>query len=123
MYAPRKDKISLIKVETEWIHDYSTEYGNRLLNKMTVQKVERKEIHYKVELETEKQLQEILRKIGIAIRIKDDVVNKLLYYDGIVDGKRYKTKARYNKTPKEEAMSKLTKKQQQLIDELTIDLN
>ena len=46
-------------------------------------------------------------------------LHKLLYYDGIVDGKRYKTKARYNKTPKEEAMSKLTKKQQQLIDELT----
>ena len=46
-------------------------------------------------------------------------LHKLLHYDGIVDGKRYKTKARYNKTPKEEAMSKLTKKQQQLIDELT----
>ena len=123
VYAPCKDKKSLIKVQTEWIHDYSTKYGDRILNKMSVQKVERKEIHYKVELETEKQLQEILRKIGIAIRIKDDVVNKLLYYDGIVDGKRYKTKARYNKTPKEEAMSKLTKKQQQLIDELTIDFN
>ena len=111
MYAPCKDKKSLIKVETERIHDDSTKYGDRILNKMSIQKVERKEIHYKVELEKE------------TLRIKDDVVNKLLYYDGIVDGKRYKTKARYNKTPKEEAMSKLTKKQQQLIDELTIDFN
>lgn len=122
-YAPCKVKKSLIKVETERFHDYSTKYGDRILNKMSIQKVERKEIHYKVELEKEKHLQERLRKLGITLRIKDDVVNKLLYYDGIVDGKRYKTKARYNKTPKEEAMSKLTEKQQQLIDELTIDFN
>ena len=123
VYAPCKDKKSLIKVETERFHDYSTKYGDRTLNKMSIQKVERKEIHYKVELEKEKHLQERLRKLGITLRIKDDVVNKLLYYDGTVDGKRYKTKARYNKTPKEEAMSKLTKKQQQLIDELTTDFN
>ena len=123
LYAPCKDKKSLIKVETEWIHDYSTKYGDRILNKMSVQKVERKEIHYKEELETEKQLPARLRKLGITLRIKDDVLNKLLYYDGIVDGKRYKTKARYNKTPKEEAISKLPKKQKQLIDELTIDFN
>lgn len=110
-------------METEWIHDYSTKYGDRILNKMSVQKVERKEIYYKAELETVKQLQERLRKLGITLRIRDHVVDKLLYYDCIVDGKRYKTKARYNKTPKEEAMSKLTKKQQQLIDELTIDFN
>lgn len=45
---------------------------------MPVQKVERKEIHYKVELETEKQIQERFRKLGITHRIKDDVVNKLL---------------------------------------------
>ena len=53
-YVPCKDRKSLIKVETEWIHDYSTKYGDRILNKMSAQKVERKEIHYKVELETEK---------------------------------------------------------------------
>lgn len=78
VYAPCEDKKSLIKVKTEWIHDYSTKYGDRILNKMSVQKVERKEIHYKVELETEKQLQERFRKLGITLRIKDDVVNKLL---------------------------------------------
>ena len=121
VYAPCKDKKSLIKVE--WMLDYSTKYGDRILNKISLQKVERKEIHYKVELETEKQLKERLRKLGITLRTKDAVVNKLLYCDGIVDGKRYKTKVRYNKTPKEEAMSKLTKKQQQLIDELAIDFN
>lgn len=42
VYAPSKDKKSLIKVETEWIQDYSTKYGDRLLNKASVQYVERK---------------------------------------------------------------------------------
>ena len=64
VYAPSKDKKSLIKVETEWIHDYSTKYGDRLLDKASVQKVERKELHYKVEMETEKQLQERLHKLA-----------------------------------------------------------
>ena len=40
-----------------------------------------------------------------------------------IDGKRYATKARYNEQPKEEALTKITKKQQQLIDELTIEFN
>ena len=47
-------------------------------------------------------------------------MNKLLYYDAKIDGKRYKTMARYTNQSKEEAMSKITKKQQQLIGELTI---
>ena len=47
-------------------------------------------------------------------------MNMLLYYDAKIDGKRYKTMARYTKQSKEEAMSKITKKQQQLIGELTI---
>ena len=51
------------------------------------------------------------------------MLSKLLYYDGKVDGKRYKTKARYNKCSREEAVLKLTKKQQRLIGELTIDFN
>ena len=50
-------------------------------------------------------------------------MNKLLYYDVKIDGKRYSTKARYTEQSKEEAMSKITKKQQQLIDELTIEFN
>ena len=63
------------------------------------------------------------QKFGDKIKIKDDPMNKLLYYDTNVDGKRYKTMAPYNKCSKEEAMSKITKKQQQLIDELTINFN
>ena len=70
---------------------------------------------------TEKQVVHKLGRLEKTLVIKDDVVNNLLYYDGKVDGKRYKTKARYNKCSKEKAMSKITKKQQQLIEELTIN--
>ena len=57
------------------------------------------------------------------MQIKDDPMNKRLYYDAKIDGKRYKTMARNTKQSKEEAMSKITKKQQQLIGELTIQEN
>ena len=50
-------------------------------------------------------------------------MNKLLYYDTKVDGKRYRSVAKYKKQTKEGAMIKITKKQQQFIDELTINFN
>ena len=70
---------------------------------------------------TEKQVVHKLGRLEKTLVIKDDVVNNLLYYYGKIDGKRYKTKARYNKCSKEEAMSKITKKRQHLIEELTIN--
>ena len=63
------------------------------------------------------------QKFGDKLKIKGDPMNKLLYYDTKIDGKRYKTKARYNKCSKEEALTKITAKQQQLVDELTIQFN
>ena len=60
------------------------------------------------------------QKFGDKIKIKDDPMNKLLYYDAKIDGKRYKTMARYNKCTKEHALTNITAKQQKLIDELTI---
>ena len=63
------------------------------------------------------------QKFGDKLKIKDDPMNKRLYYDAKIDGKRYKTMARNTKQSKEEAMSKITKKQQQLIGELTIQEN
>ena len=62
-------------------------------------------------------------KFGDKLKTKDDPMQKLLYYDTKIDGKRYKTMARYNKCSKEEALTKITKKQQQLIEELTINFN
>ena len=85
--------------------------------------MKKKEVKLKVEMENEKQLRERLTKLGITLRIKDDPVNQLFYYDGVVNGKRCETMSRYKKIPKEEALAKLTKKQQQLIEELTINFN
>ena len=120
--ASSKGKRELEKVEFEWKADYSEKLGDRLLNKLGI-KVSRKEVKYQAQMATidsgtEKLLQDKIQKIGKTLRIKDNVINKLLYYDGKVDGKRYKTKARYNKCSKEEALTKITKKQQQLVDEL-----
>ena len=96
-------------------------YGDKLLNKKSNPNLKKKEVKFQVSFENETQLSERLTKLGITLKIKDYPVNKFFYYDGNVDGKRYRSAAKYNKTPKEEAISKLIKKQQQLIEELTID--
>ena len=58
-----------------------------------------------IDAKAEKLLQDKIQKLGKTVQIKDNVINKLLYYDGEVDGKRYKTMARYNKCTREEAKS------------------
>ena len=122
--APSKGKRDLEKVEFDWIADYSEKLGAQLSNKLGI-KAKRREVKYQAQMATinpgtEKQVAHKLGRLEKTSVIKDDVVNNLLYYDGKVDGKRYKTKARYNKCSKEEAMSKITEKRQQLIEELTI---
>ena len=82
-----------------------------------------KEVKFKVSMENETQLRERLTKLGITLKIKDNPVNKFFYYDGKVDGERYRGVAAYKQNSKGEAMTKLTKKQQKLIEELTIDFN
>ena len=124
--APSKGKRELEKVEFQWIAEYSEKLGDWLLNKLGI-KVSRKEVKYQAQMAaiddaTEKLLQDKIQRLGKTLRIKDDVVNKLLYYDGKSNGKRYATKARYTEQSKEEALIKITKNQQ-LIDELTIDFN
>ena len=110
------------RVEAEYIRYYNEKYGDRLLNKQSVPKQTVKiEYKHQAQIETENQLRDRLRqKFGDKLKIKVDPMNKLLYYDAKIDGKRYKTMARYTKQSKEEAMLKITKKQQQLIGELTI---
>ena len=74
-------------------------------------------------MENETQLRERLTKLGITLKIKDDPVNKFFYYDRKVDGERYRSFAAYKQSSKVEAMTKLSKNQQKLIEELTIDFN
>lgn len=76
--VPSKDRKGLVKVEIEYIRDYSTRYGDRLINKMAVVKKEREPAKFKAEIENEQHLQERIKKLGLTLRIKDDVVNKLL---------------------------------------------
>ena len=83
--VPSKGKKELEKVEYEWISDYSEKFGDRLLNKLGT-KPKRQEVNYEAQMaaidaETEKLLQDKIQKLGKTLRIKDDVVNKLLYYD------------------------------------------
>ena len=125
--APCKDRQELNRVESEYIRYYSEKYGDRLLNKQLVPKQKVKiEYKHQAQIETENQMRERLRRkfaIGDKLKIKDDPMNKLLYYDTKIDGKSYKTMARYNKCSKEEALTKITNKQQQLVHELTINFN
>ena len=120
--APCKDRQELNRVEIEYIRYYSEKYEDRLFNKQSVPKLTVKiEYKHQAQIETENQLRDRLRqKFGDKLIIKDDPMNKLLYYDAKIDGKRYKTTARYTKQSKEQALTKITAKQQQLVDELTI---
>ena len=121
--APCKDRQELNKVEIEYIRQYSNKYGDRLLNKKSVPKQTVKIIRQHVaEIENENQPRQRLREnFGDKLKIKDDPKSKLqLYYDAKIDGKRYKTMARYKKCTKEQAMKKITVNQQELVEELKI---
>ena len=100
--APCKDRQELNRVESEYIRYYSEKYGDRLLNKQLVPRQTVKiEYKHQAQIETENQVRERLRqKFGDKIKIKDDPMNKLLYYDTKVDGKRYRSIAKYKKTDK-----------------------
>ena len=98
-------------------------YGDKLLNIKSNPNLKSKEVKFKVSMENETQLRERLTKLGITLKIKDDPVNKLFYYDRKVDGERYRSVAAYKQSSKVEAMTKLSKNQQKLIEELTIDFN
>ena len=85
-------------MEAEYIIPYSDNYGSRLLNKQHAKK-ESKEIKYQHQayIESENELRERLRqKFGDKIKIKDDPMNKLLYYGTKIDGKRYECKCKCN---------------------------
>ena len=97
--SPCKNRQELNRVEAEYIRYYSVKYGDRLLNKQSVPKQTVKiEYKHQAQIETENQMRERLRqKFGDKIKIKDDPMNKLFYYDTKVDGKRYRSVAKYKK--------------------------
>ena len=92
---PCKDRQELYRVEIDYMRYYSVKYGDRLLNKQSVPKKTVKiEYKHRAQIETENQMRERLRqKFGDKIKIKDDPMNKLLYYDAKVDSKGYRSVA------------------------------
>jgi len=118
--APSNDKKSLEKVENGYIQEYAEKYGNELINIRSNPNKKTKKIEYKVTIENKKQLEERIAKLENKLTIKDDMKNKCWLIDSIIDGKRYKTMARYGKTPKDEALTKINDKKQQIINELTV---
>ena len=117
--APSNDKKSLEQVENGYIHEYAEKYGESLINIKSNPK-KTKKIEYKVTIENKTQLEERIAKLEKKLTIKDDAKNKCWFIDNIIDGKRYKTMARYKETPKDEALTKITVKKQQIINELTV---
>ena len=79
-----------------------------------------KKIEYNVNIENKKQLEDRIAKLENKLTIKDDTKNKCWLIDSIIDGKRYKTMARCGKTPKDQALTKINNKKQQIINELTV---
>ncbi len=62
-----------------------------------------------------------MNKLDKKFKIKDDIKNSYLYFDSTIDGHRYKTKARYNKEPKDKALEQINNKKQEIIKKLTVD--
>ena len=118
--APSNDKKSLENVENGYIQEYAEKYGKQLINIKSNPNRKPKKIEYKVTIENKTQLEERIAKLDKRLTIKDDTKNKCWLIDSIIDGKRYKTMARYGKTPKDKALTKINEKKQEKIKELTI---
>ena len=116
--APSNDKKSLEQVENEYIHEYAKVY--KLINIKSNPNKKIKKIEYKVSMENKSQLEERIAKLENKLTIKDDAKNKCWFIDNIIDGKRFKTMARYGKTSKEDALTKINEKKQEKIKELTV---
>ncbi|XP_068692468.1 uncharacterized protein [Montipora foliosa] len=119
--APTNDKKSLEKIENAYIEDYAVKYGSLLLNKKANPLKQPKKIQFKVEIEKQSQLEERIAELDSKIKIKDNENDKFFYFDNIIMGKRYKTKARYANNDKEAACEQISEKKRLLIKELTVE--
>ena len=118
--APSNDKRGLERVENGYIEEYAEKYGKLLINIKSNPNKKTKKIEYNVNIENKTQLEDRIAKLENKLTIKDDTKNKCWLIDSIIDGKRYKTMARCGKTPKDQALTKINNKKQQIINELTV---
>lgn len=96
-------------MENQYIEEYANKCTDRSLNVKSNPVKQKEETTFPVSMESETALRERLQKLGITLKIKDNLIDKFLYFDGNVDGKRYRNVAKYKKQQKEEALAKLTK--------------
>ena len=118
--APSYDKKHLEKSENEHISENADIYGDKLINKKNNPNMKQKKYEYKVEIENQQQLEERIAKLDGKLKIKDDTKNNYWYIDAVVEGKRHKTMARYNKLSKNDALLNICERKRKIIEELTI---
>ena len=80
-----------------------------------------KKNEFKVEIENQKQFEDRLEKIRYKLRIKDNTTEDYLVIDTKINGNRYYQKRRYNNDNKQEAFEQLSKIQQKLVQEFSVD--
>ena len=122
--APCFDKKRLEEIEWRWIDWYAQDCDNDLLNvrgNSARKRTKRKTVVHEVVMESDKQLIARVEQLEGKIVIRDNPEIGYWLFDTVVDGKRHKTKARYNDYTKDEAYNKISAKKRQLIKELTID--
>ena len=101
MNTPSFDKKSLENVENCYIQEYAKLYGKLFINIKSNPLKKVNKIEYTVNIENKVQLlEERIAILKNKLTIKDDTINKQFYFDPFIDGKRYKTMARYGKKQK-----------------------
>lgn len=121
--SPCKDKKTLDKICKSYIHEYKLKYSELLLNCHDVKKIKTKTAQFKVELESQKQLEKRLEQLGYKLRIKDDTIRSYFEIDARVDGKRVHHLRRYNKENKKDQYQELSEIQQKLVKDFTVEWN
>lgn len=86
-----------------------------------LKKKQRTKLEHEVVIESNKQLIARIEQLEGKIIIKDNVEKEYWYYDTVVNGKRYRTIAKYNIKLKGDALKQISAKKQKLIKELTVD--
>ncbi len=104
--CPCDSKRSLEKVETKYIEEYAKKYSDQLINIRMNPNKKIKEIKYKVEIDNERDLRARIAQLEGKIKIKDNTKDKYMYFDCNINKKRYRTIAKYNEKPKEDASEK-----------------
>ena len=99
---------------------YAEIYGKKLINIKANPNIKPKKIEYQVNIENQQQLEERIAKLDNKLKIKDNVKNNYWHYDSVIEGERYQTKARYDEDTKDEALTNISKKKQEIINKLTV---